>query len=497
MSIGMKIRIPMAALLFLMVLLTISCSDNSRPEPSYELPEPADYSALGWTEAFEAANAKFSKEYAFTQWKGIDFSGLYATFAREVAEAEAASDRDAFYRAVRRYLFSVPDGHINITGPERIGLAPPEIAGGFGLGAAELEDGRIIAAAVIEMGPAANAGMRAGAELLTWNDMGVDRAVEGVSVLWNTSPPATDENRRIEQIRYLTRASIGQSVSVTFTNPGESETRTAVLTAIDDGKQGLDLVNFAAVPGREEMERLVEYRVVEGGYGYVRIYVEDDLNGESAYAWNVYAKFEEAIRAFVASNVPGIVVDLRGNQGGSDQTAADLSGFFYNTWRHYENQSLYNARTGEFMYVFGDEKNGVIFPGLTPVSITPQSVYYGGPVIALVNPSCISSGEGIAMGIKKSPNGRVVGFYGTNGSFGITGGTIIMPFSPDLSFGFAYPIGRSLDEDLVIQLDSGQDGTGGVLPTDRVPRTMENVLAYANGDDVELRFALALLENPD
>jgi len=190
-----------------------------------------------------------------------------------------------------------------------------------------------------------------------------------------------------------------------------------------------------------------------------------------------------------------VIVDLRGNLGSSDQTAADLSGFIYNEARHYENQFLYNALTGVFMWVFLDEKTGEILPISQPLRITRQSVYYGGPVIALVNPSCISSGEGIAMGIKDSLNGRVVGFYGINGSFGITGGQTMVPFESDLTFEFGYPIGRSLDADFVVQIDSGKDGKGGVLPTIRVPRTLENVLAYARGNDVESTFSLALFEN--
>jgi len=41
-------------------------------EQLYKLPEPAVYNSLGWSEVFEAANAKLAKEYAFTRWKGID-----------------------------------------------------------------------------------------------------------------------------------------------------------------------------------------------------------------------------------------------------------------------------------------------------------------------------------------------------------------------------------------------------------------------------------------
>ena len=421
----------------------------------YKHPQAADYSSLSWSEAFEAAHSKFSREYAFTQWKAIDFNNLHAKFFPEIVAAEAAIDFDRYYRTLRAYLFSIPDGHVMITPPEPIGLSADEVAGGFGLAAAELDDGRVVAAAVTEGGPAAGAGIQIGSEILAWNGAEVNVAIENVSILWSDGPPATDENRRVEQVRFLTRAQVGDSRTVVFRNPGKSEPVSAVMTAIDDDKRGLDLVNFASRPDMEDVEKLVDYRILDSGYGYMRVYIESDMDGESEYAWNVYDKFEEAIEYFANLNVPGLIVDLRGNMGGSDQTTADLCGFFYEEARHYENQFMYNALTDTFQWVSYDEKTSSLLSP-RPLEITPQSVYYGGPVIALVNPACISSGEGIAMGIQKSGHGYVVGFFGTNGSFGITGGNLIMPFSPEYSFGFEYPVGRSLDAEFVVQLDSGK-----------------------------------------
>ena len=489
------------SVVFVFFLLSViiaapGCGGGDNPSsPSYSRPEAADYSAISWSDAFEAAQIKFSKEYAFTEWKDVDFQNLYETFAPIIAAAEASNDLESYYGAVREYLFSIPDGHITITSRTRLGLATDMIDGGFGLALAELDDGRIIAAAVVDGGPAAIAGVQQGAEILQWNGFAIDDAIGGVSVLWSNEPPATNEHRRLEQIRFLTRAPIGESRNVSFMNPGESEAAAADMTAVDDDKEGLALVNFAPRPADEDILKLVEYRVLDGGYGYVRVYMETDPENDEGYAWAVYEKFEEAVRHFVDLNVPGVIVDLRGNQGGSDQTTADLLGFFYDEAEHYENQFLYNSLTGEFMWVRGNEKNNVIYPLPIPLQITPQDVYYDGPVIALVNPACISSGEGMTMGIKKSRQGRVVGFFGTNGSFGIEGGQIKMPFESDAPISISYPIGRSLDANLVVQLDSGVDGIGGVQPTNRIPRTMENVLAYANGDDVELNFAVDLLQN--
>jgi len=109
-------------------------------------------------------------------------------------------------------------------------------------------------------------------------------------------------------------------------------------------------------------------------------------------------------------------------------------------------------------------------------------------VVALVNPNTKSSGEGIGMGIARLPQGSVIGFHGTNGSFGMTGGEIPMPGG----YTIGYPFGRSVDKNGVIQLDS-RNGIGGVVPNPRVPKTLENVLAFAAGTDVEIQYAIQYL----
>lgn len=89
------------------------------------------------------------------------------------------------------------------------------------------------------------------------------------------------------------------------------------------------------------------------------------------------------------------------------------------------------------------------------------------------------------MAIGRLPKATVMGFYGTHGSFGLIPWPIAMP--EDISFEF--PIGRSLDAYDVIQIDSDVSGKGGVQPEIRIPRTWQNIIAYALGIDVELEFA--------
>lgn len=485
----------------LALLLLSGCSGGSDkttdPRIGYEFPEAASYGDLTWTDAFVAAHDKFSREYAFGEWKGVDWAGLSARFLPRITQAQAAGDEKAYYLALHEYVYAIPDGHISLhpaDSPVRHALAGELAGGGFGMAAAELDDWRVIAAAVVPEGPADQAGIAIGAEIVSWGGVPVRTAIERIDVgavpfkaltgaVGGESPQATREHYRLEQVRLLTRAPIGRSVQVVFRNPGSATTRTAELTAFDDAGKGLSLVDFARRP---VMSDEIEYEIRPEGYGYVQVRIELDLTNPETYPIRIFQDFQKVIAAFVAAGVPGVILDLRGNYGGSDRLAADMCGFFSSTPAFYEEQEYYDRRTGRFLRYTADESSATPFVDNIPV--TPQTPLYGGPVVVLVNPGTISSGEGPAMCIGRLPQGRVIGFHGTNGSFGMVGGAIGLPGG----YAINYPYGRSVDRNGVVQLDS-RNGIGGVAPDPRVPKTLEHVLAYAAGTDVELEYAIRYL----
>lgn len=495
------LRYAFLAMSFLGLLLLSGCqgdagsSTAADPRLTFTYPDSADLSALSWTDAFKAAHDKFSREYAFGDWKGMDWPGLYNRFLPRITQAEASGDGKAYYLALHEYVCSVPDGHISLSAgasalPATIGKEL--VGGGFGMAVAELDDWRVIAAAIVPNGPANLAGIVAGAEIVAWGGEPVKSAMGRINVnavpfkaltgeLGNETPQATLEHYRLEQARLLTRGPVNQAVEVVFKNPGSAIFRTVTLTAVDDAGQTFSIVNFAQRPSLSET---VDYRILPEGYGYILVRMEHDASNPG-YPTRIFQQFRDAITSFVAAGVPGVIVDLRGNYGGSDQLAADLCGFFYSAPSFYEYQEYYDKRTGTFLRITVDDGPTII----ENLSIKPRTPYFGGPVAALVNPNTKSSGEGIAMGIARLPQGRVIGFHGTNGSFGMTGGGIAMPGGYTLE----YPFGRSVDSHGVIQLDS-KNGAGGVPPDPRVPKTLENVLSFAAGTDVELQYAVKYLK---
>lgn len=467
------------------------------PSPSeFSYPEPADFGSLSWRDAFLAAHKKFSSEYAFGEWKSVDWAGLAARFLPRIEKAQAEGDERAFYLALHEYLFSIPDGHLSLGADNPaipLAVARDLVGGGFGLSVAELDDGRIIAAGLIPGGAAAAAGMAPGAEILSWNSLpaktALDRVDPGVlpfkpltKAIGGANPPATDYGRRLEQCRLLVRGPVGTKVDVEFLNPGSMVKRYATLEAVDDGGASLALVDFASRP---EFSDTIDYRILPEGFGYILVRMEYDFTNPG-YPTSVYERFKEAVSSFVDAKVPGIILDFRGNYGGSDQLAADICGFFYSSPSFYEMQEYFDKRDGRFLRITVSERGPE--PIVENVMIEPQSPHYSGAVAVLVNPQTKSSGEGVPMGIARLPQGKVVGFNGTNGSFGMVGGEIRLPGG----FSIGYPFGRSVDSTGLIQLDSRM-GSGGVAPGLKVPKTYENVMAFASGADVELEYAIRYL----
>ena len=500
----MTVRCALATLC-LVVLLLSGCtggggtSTTADPRIGFTYPDPADYSALAWTDAFKAAHDKFSREYAFSAWKAVDWPRLYDQFSPRIAQAQAAGDEKAYYLSLYEYICSIPDGHISLSATNTtvpMTLAKELAGGGFGMAVAELDNRRVIAAAVIPDSPAAQAGIAAGAEIVTWGGVPAETAIGAINVgaipfklltgaFGNETPKATLALNRLEQARLLTRGPVGSSVQVSFKNPGQASSQTATLTAIDDAGRSFSLLNFASRP---DISDKVDYRILPEGYGYVLVRMELDLSNPSGYPTRVYQQFREAVASFIAAGVSGVIVDLRGNYGGSDQLAADLSGFFYSSAVFYEEQEYFDKRTGQFLRITASESGPD--PIVDSISVEPQKPYYGGNIVALVNPSTTSSGEGPALAISRLPKGSVIGFHGTNGSFGMVGGKIKMPGG----YAIGYPFGRSVDRNGVVQLDS-RKGFGGVPPNLRVPKTLENVLAFAAGTDIELQFAIKFLDD--
>lgn len=476
-------------LFLLLVVLAASCGASNAPSKSYEAPDlHSDFSKMSWSSAFKAVETKMAKEYAFTQWKGVDWKALYSKYAPQIAKAETSKDFPAYFTALDRFTHSIPDAHVKTVGDDR-GTIKAAIGGGYGIIAMKLDNGQIVAAKVIPGSPADKAGIKTGARIVSWGGKAAAAALASTETTFAMPNAfATTEDLTYARLRCMVRSPVGASTAVTVRNPGSSSDLPVTMTAIDDGMEPLN-ATFPFDLGALTAPSLVESSTLPGNIGYIHVRAEENVPDTAPGDHTPTAVlFKKAVDSFASSGSPGLVLDFRGNLGGSDDMVLQFLNSFYATRTLYEYTNIYNKKSGKMEIWLVSESTGQVEPGKGNY-IEPSSKPYTKPVVVLVNVGTVSSGEGVPLTIKRLANGKVMGFWGTNGSFGVAGEEVAMPEGLIVKF----PFGQSLDKNKVVQVDS-RNMKGGVTPDIRVPMTLDNAVKWANGGDPVLDAAVRYIQ---
>jgi hypothetical protein len=161
--------------------------DRSR-EQQIDLIEPegaalVDLSDLSYADAFDALVDKLKDEYAFTEYKGIDWEALRAEFKPRFEAADQRSDSLIYRRTLRDFAWSIPDGHVS--GPFVVEDFQEAISGGLGFAMMETDDGRILVNFITPGSPAETAGMELGAEIIA---IGGQPVADAVKMRWYIRP---------------------------------------------------------------------------------------------------------------------------------------------------------------------------------------------------------------------------------------------------------------------------------------------------------------------
>ncbi len=445
--------------------------DRSR-YPVIDLIEPesaalVDFSELGYVEAFDALIDLLSKEYAFTEYKGIDWERKRREFRPRFqaadnlkARGEVERARQTYLKAFRDFVWSIPDGH----------LSPPFLVeefldatwGGVGLAIQELDDGRVIAVFVLEDSPADRAGIRPGTEIRALDGVPIQEVIEN-AVAWS-APFSTPHVERLQKARYATRFPRGtDSVAVTFVDD-EGQEVTEVLEVIPERESFLATSFNVGLTG---FELPVEFRQLEGTeYGYVKIYSFADNTLLTVQLW------ERMIRDLNEEGVSGLIIDMRQNSGGRGFLADQMAAYFFDEPHVLGNTGYYDKGRGEFYFdpVYEDR-----------FYLPPEDLRYRGRIAVLIGPNCNSACEFFTYDMTIEDRAAIVGMYPTAG----LGGSTKLLKMPGEEF-FQFTAGRAVDPNGEIHIEGK-----GVAPTVRVPVTEETVLA--EGDPV-LDAAVAWLD---
>jgi len=414
-----------------------------------------DFSDLSYTEAFDAFYEVVRKEYAFNGFEGKqpDWDAVYANLQPKIARAEDAQDAYGYYLALREFSLAFNDGHVSVSGGDlNYQYYEDSLWGGYGFAVRELDDGRVIVVFILPGGPADQAGMQVGAEIEKFNG---DPVVVALDKVLPFQPQSTDFGKRYEQTVFLTRGGIGESVSVTFINPG-GENKTVQMVSV------YEVDSFFAVLYGGPYDEFVlpaEYVLLPSEVGYIKINSNyDDLG-------LLIRVFERALAIFEEVGVPGIIIDMRLNSGGS---SLGLAGFLYDQEISLGQLEYYSDKTGQFE---PDGPRNKVYPN--------ENIYSFDKMVLLVDQFCFSACEIESYGFSQVPGMVVMGQFPTAGVEAERArGEFLLPEGIE----FIVPTGRYTLPDGSIFLEGE-----GVQPTIRIPVDEHSVLS---DEDVVLQQAI-------
>lgn len=422
-----------------------------------------DFSDMTYGDAFDAMITMMREEYAFTELKGLDWDALDAEFRPRFEQAEEDNDVDAYYFAMRDFLWSIPDGHIGFSFPDALNRQfNIDIATGLGVSIRDTSDGRVIVSYLTPGGPAESAGLVLGTEILSFNGEPINDVIER-AVVWS-APFSTQHTERLQQLRYAVRFPQVTEIEVGYQNPGGAAT-SATLTTVAE-YDSFNQSSFAS--GVTGLELPVEFELMDNGYGYVAIYSFFDNEVLTIQLW------ERMINVLNANEVPGLVIDMRNNGGGFGFLADQMAAYFFSEEMQIGTGAAWDESLGDF-YV--DPNTFDMFYPPSP------DMQYDGKIVVLVSPNCSSACEFFARDMTIQERATIVGQYPTGG---LGGG--VKDFEMPAAMTVRFPIARPLDLDGNIIIEDV-----GVVPDVVVPVNEETL--FASGDAV-LEAAIAVLDNP-
>ena len=432
--------------------------DRSR-NPVVDLIEPegialVDYSEQSYPEAFNSLVDLLKKEYAFTEYKGIDWEAKRTEFLpRFEAAAEDEDSRD-YQRALRDFSWSIPDGHVS--GPFIREDFQQDIAGGLGIAIRETEEGPVIVNFVTEGSPAEAAGIELGTEIVAIDGVPIADVIS--NAVAHSAPFSTNHFKRLQQMRYAVRFPIETEVELTWID-AEGEEVTETMKVISE----YDSFSFSSFArGTTGFEIPVAYELLEADeygendYGYVKIDSFSDNSVLTVQLW------ERMIRTLNRYAVNGLIIDMRQNGGGSGFLADQMAAYFFHEPHVLGNAGYYDEDRGGF-YFNPDGEDRYYLPA--------EDLRYDGEVAVIVGPFCLSACEFFSYDMTINDRAHIIGHYPTGG----LGGSIKSIKMPDDEY-FTFTIGRAVDPDGEIHIEGI-----GVVPTVLVPVTRETLLA----DDVD------------
>lgn len=425
---------------------------------------PPDFSGQGILESYNSLIDMLAVRYAYTELRRLDWEQIRQRYLPRVEQADAAGDMPAYYLALFDLAQSIHDSHVQVSATDpAVRVAPfvrlgEQTAGSLGASVAELSDGRFIVTYVDPNGPGAQAGWRFGTEIVSVDGVPMGERIDSLPY---ATAESTAEGIRLARLVFALSFPAGSVATVAYRQPGEHELRQATMTA------GAE---YRTAPEAGEPREEISFKRLDGGYGYIQWDAFDD----SLYELAVWQKFLATFK-----DSPGMVIDLRGNVGGSVILLDTMASFLFTADRpaplHWMDEYVYDEAAGDLV---------LQLPVGYTVSAPRPELAFTGAVAVLVDEGSASSAEYFPQFLQRQGRAVVVGEHGTDGA----GGFIDRAALPG-SIRFQFTKGRTVfagtDEPNI-------EGKGVSLDV-RVPITEEGERAKREGRDPVVEAAMAAL----
>lgn len=310
-----------------------------------------------------------NRYYFRADFQGADWASARRTWGER---AIAAPSEDEFWGALDRMTATLADAHTRVESPKQVDARRNQRVQSLGVGLREI-DGALIATSVNADSDAYFAGMRTGMKVITLD--GKPGLTHWRALVAESRDSSTQTARRSGALRRLNEEAARRphGIEIEF--------------------ERVDGVRQAARIGVRELSTRpqVSSRVLPSGFGYVRL-----------------SSFNESLRAELLAGIervkdtPGLVLDLRGNGGGSLAMAEALLARFF------DKKTVFGKTTTRD----GTPVNALF--GLAKIFQLERAApgakdAYLAPLVVLVDAQSASASEAVSSSLQATSRATVIG----------------------------------------------------------------------------------------
>jgi len=333
-----------------------------------------DYAHKDYAHNFNRLTEAIAQTYPYFELKGVDWDAVVDRYRPKVDAATRDAD---YYAAVAAMLAELNDAHTNLTPSQVI-----DASCGFAF-TREIEGQAMVSV----VGPdAQEVGLSIGSVILTVDQQPVSELLETVDPRLRIG--STPWQRRQRAFERLLTLPPGESQTVTYKTPKGAERSTTLTCPEERTSENTE----GEVVFWSYLEPIVSGEIVSrqlpSGLGYIRIPTFGRSRGD-------VDTFDAHLDALM--DTPGLIIDLRGNGGGStfyaDPIAARLlwEPFTYGYFKFRRRLPLY------------------VWRRTLPLRIQPRQPVYEGSIVLLIDGSNMSTSESFIASLVDSGRARTVG----------------------------------------------------------------------------------------